>query len=55
MIAEPQRGTAHNGQANTSPAAHEVHVCVAAGCMSMQSDAIKTALENGAKERGCKV
>ncbi|HZG68100.1 MAG TPA: NuoF family protein [Herpetosiphonaceae bacterium] len=55
MIAEPQRGTAQNGKADASPAAHEVHVCVAAGCMSMQSDAIKTALENGAKERGCKV
>ncbi|MCA9960617.1 MAG: NAD(P)H-dependent oxidoreductase subunit E, partial [Anaerolineales bacterium] len=36
-------------------AEHTVKVCVAAGCLSSQSNEVKTALEKGAKGHSCKV
>lgn len=40
---------------SSQSARHTVKVCVAAGCLSSQSDAVKSALEAGVNGHGCKV
>ncbi|HEY3281481.1 MAG TPA: NuoF family protein [Armatimonadota bacterium] len=59
MVPEDLREIAAAEQEANKQYEHTVHVCVAAGCLSLQSDKVKTALEAQVKEQGkedcCKV
>lgn len=55
MTATDVKSPLRGDRAPVTQPTHELRVCMAAGCLSMQSDALKAALEPGAREHGCLV